>query len=146
MPARYASEDAIFNIKEVDVGLAADLGTLQRLPKMCGNDSILRELAYTARNFSAAEAASFGMVSKVLPNREDAVAAAVETAALIASKSPVAVTCTKATLNYARDHSVADGLAQVLALNSAMLQTADIGVILKAAQEKNPNPDFPDLL
>eukprot|EP00729_Bicosta_minor_P018705 gene18705-21129_t len=53
---RYASEDAVFCIKEVDVGLAADLGTLQRLPKMCGNDSILRELAFTARNFSAEEA------------------------------------------------------------------------------------------
>merc|ERR1719316_1279578 len=67
---RYASSDAWFTIKEVDVGLAADLGTLQRLPKIVGNDSIVRELAYTARRFGAREAKDIGFLSSVLPDRD----------------------------------------------------------------------------
>ena len=64
---RYAAADTKFSIKEVDIGLAADLGTLQRLPKIVGNDSVVRELAYTARVFSASEALSFGMYAHFPP-------------------------------------------------------------------------------
>ena len=67
MPRRYAAADAKFSIKEVDIGLAADLGTLQRLPKIVGNDSVVRELAYTARVFGADEALSFGMYARFPP-------------------------------------------------------------------------------
>ena len=67
---RYASKDAFFSIKEVDVGLAADVGTLQRMPKIVGNEGLVRELAYTARHFSAQEALQFGFVTRVLDSRE----------------------------------------------------------------------------
>jgi len=67
---RYASKDAFFSIKEVDVGLASDIGTLQRMPKIVGNEGLVRELAYTARHFSAQEALQFGFVTRVLDSRE----------------------------------------------------------------------------
>lgn len=94
-----------FSGQEVDVGLAADIGTLARLPKVVGNQSMARELAYTARNFSAAEAEKMGLVSKVVPGgRDEVVNAALETASVIASKSPIAVVGTKHLLLHARDH------------------------------------------
>lgn len=59
---RYCSKDAWFSVKEVDVGLAADIGTLQRFPKITGNDSLVRELIYTARKFTPEEALKLGLV------------------------------------------------------------------------------------
>ena len=59
---RYCTRDAWFSLREVDVGLAADIGALQRLPRVAGNDSLVRELAYTARRFEAAEALQLGLV------------------------------------------------------------------------------------
>lgn len=53
---RYCSNDAVFSLREVNIGMAADLGSLQRLPRIIGNDSLVRELAYTARNMGASEA------------------------------------------------------------------------------------------
>lgn len=64
---RFAAADSIFSIKEVDIGLAADIGTLQRFPKIVRSESVARELALTARNFSAQEALDIGFVSKVVP-------------------------------------------------------------------------------
>lgn len=99
---RYCTKDAYFCIKEVAVGLAADIGTLQRLPKIIGNDGLLRELAYTARKLPAAEAHRVGLVSRVEATRAEAIAAAHETALEIAKFSPVAVLATKVSLNYSR--------------------------------------------
>ena len=91
---------------EVDVGLAADIGTLARLPKIAGNHSLVHELAYTAREFGADEAARMGLVSRVVPGgRDEVLAAALETAGVIARKSPIAVVGTKRVLLHARDHS-----------------------------------------
>jgi delta(3,5)-delta(2,4)-dienoyl-CoA isomerase len=92
---RYAAADASFCIKEVDIGIAADVGTLARFPKIVGNDSITRELAYTARTFGAAEAKEIGLLGRVFPSKEAAMESALATAALIASKSPVGVFGTK---------------------------------------------------
>ena len=69
---RYTSQDARFSIREAAIGLAADIGTLQRLPKAVGNDSLARELALTARDFDAAEAKELGFVSKVFPSQQEA--------------------------------------------------------------------------
>lgn len=77
---RYSSSDAWFTIKEVDVGLAADLGTLQRFPKIIGNDSMARELALTARKFDASEAKDIGFVSKIYENKEETLSAALQVA------------------------------------------------------------------
>lgn len=91
--------------QEVDVGLAADIGTLALLPKLTGNDSLVRELVYTARPFSAAEAKEIGLVSRVVEGGQKAVvAAALELAKVIASKSPIAVYGSKVLLSHARDH------------------------------------------
>lgn len=120
---RYCSADAWFTIKEVDVGLAADVGTLARFPKIVGNDSITRELAYTARKFDAQEAKEIGFIGRIFPTKEDAVNAAIETAKLIASKSPVGVQGTKNALLYSRDHTVAEGNAYIANWNAFALQT-----------------------
>ncbi|KAJ7242286.1 Delta2-dienoyl-CoA-isomerase [Mycena rebaudengoi] len=94
---RYAAEGTQFTIKEVDVGLAADVGI--------ANHSFMRELAYTSRMFSAAEAARLGLVSEVFSGgREEVVKAAIELAGVIAGKSPVAVSGTKRILMHSRDH------------------------------------------
>ncbi|KAG6877617.1 hypothetical protein C0993_005621 [Termitomyces sp. T159_Od127] len=121
---RYAASNATFSIKEVDVGLAPDIGTLAHLPKVMGNLSAVRELAYTGRFFSAAEAHSFGLVSKVVDGGHDGVvAAALELARDIATKSPVAVTGAKHLINHARDHSVEENLSYTATWNAAALMT-----------------------
>jgi Delta3,5-Delta2,4-dienoyl-CoA isomerase len=106
---RLAAQDAKLSIKEVDIGLAADVGTLQRFPRLVGNDSWTRELAFSGRFFSAKEALEKGYVSFVLRSREAAVGKALEIANVIASKSPIAVQGTKTLLDYSRDHSIREG-------------------------------------
>ncbi|KAM6153209.1 delta(3,5)-Delta(2,4)-dienoyl-CoA isomerase, mitochondrial [Erethizon dorsatum] len=133
---RYCAQDACFQVKEVDVGLAADVGTLQRLPKVIGNQSLVNELAFTARKMMADEALHSGLVSRVLPDKERMLDAAFTLAAEISSKSPVAVQSTKVNLLYARDHSVAEGLNYVASWNMSMLQTQDIVKSIQAAMEK----------
>jgi enoyl-CoA hydratase/carnithine racemase len=98
-----------FAVKEVDIGLAADIGTLTRLPKANIPMSFIKDVALTARIFTAQEALTVGIVSAVYDTKAEALAKAVEKATLIASKSPVAIMGTKEVLNYSRDHSVADG-------------------------------------
>ncbi|KAI1787635.1 ClpP/crotonase [Ganoderma leucocontextum] len=142
---RYAAANTVFTIKEVDVGLAADIGTLARLPKITGNQSLASELAFTARLFSAAEALTVGLVSRVVDGgRDEVVKAALETAALIAEKPPVAVLGTKRLLLHARDHSVAENLEYTAVWNSAMLQTQDIPDAISAMQKKQ-KPRFGSL-
>jgi len=123
---RYCSDDAWFQIKEVDLGLAADVGTLQRFPKIVGNDSLVRELCFTARVFKADEAKDMGLVSRTFSDREKMIASAVEVATLIASKSPVAMQGTKEALVYARDHSVDESLRQIRTVNQTYLQSEDV--------------------
>ncbi|CAO3688483.1 unnamed protein product [Umbelopsis vinacea] len=135
---RYATKDSFFCVKEVDVGLAADVGTLQRLPKVIGNHSLVRELCYTGRNLYADEALHCGLVNKVLGSQEEVIAEAIKTAKLIASKSPVAVVGTKNLLNYSRDHSVVEGLEYTVTWNAAMLNTEDIPRSVEAFVTKKP--------
>lgn len=134
---RLASQETVFSIKEVDIGLCADLGTLARVPKITGNDSLLRELCYTGRNFTAAEALNgLGLLSRVLLTPQETLAAAEALAVEIASKSPVAVVGTKANLNYAREHSTRDALDYVTTWNGAALQTQDLEKSVVAAMSK----------
>ncbi|KAK4054289.1 hypothetical protein OIO90_003522 [Microbotryomycetes sp. JL221] len=139
---RYAAEGSVFSIKEVDVGLAADVGSLQRLPKTTGNASLLYELALTARNFDTKEAQTLGLVSKVVPGgRQGVLDAALETAKLIASKSPIAVIGTKHILNYSREHTVQEGLDYEAVWNMAMLQSEDLVKAMQAFATKE-SPTF----
>ncbi|KAI0241883.1 Delta(3,5)-Delta(2,4)-dienoyl-CoA isomerase, mitochondrial [Lamellibrachia satsuma] len=135
---RYCTQDAWFQIKEVDIGLAADVGTLQRLPKIVGNDSLVRELTYTARRMMSDEAQQCGLVSRTFPDKESMVTGALETAALIALKSPVAVQGTKINLVYSRDHSVDESLRYIAAWNQCMLQSEDLVKAVTAVMEKTP--------
>ncbi len=110
---RLAAADAAFSIKEVDVGLAADIGTLARLPRLVGNVSLLHELALTGRVFGAHDALRLGLVSRVVPgSRDDVVHAALELAREIARKSPVAVVGVKRFISHALDHSCVFSLLQ----------------------------------
>ncbi|KAI5118346.1 hypothetical protein M0805_009149 [Coniferiporia weirii] len=134
---RYAASDAVFSIKEVDIALAADIGTLARLPKIAGNTSLVRELALTARTFGADEARALGFLSRVVQgSRTEVVRAALETAQLIAQKSPVAVAGTKRLLVHAQDHTVAENLDYTASWNAFALQTADIKDALSAFRKK----------
>ncbi|XP_048732727.1 delta(3,5)-Delta(2,4)-dienoyl-CoA isomerase, mitochondrial-like [Ostrea edulis] len=133
---RYCTSDAWFQIKEVDIGLAADLGTLQRFPKIVGNDSLVRELCYTARKFFSDEAKQIGFVSRVFPDKEAMMEGALETASVIATKSPVAVQASKHSLVFSRDHSVQEGLNHVGLWNQGMLQSEDVMKAAMAMMEK----------
>ncbi|KAM5146209.1 delta(3,5)-Delta(2,4)-dienoyl-CoA isomerase, mitochondrial isoform 2-T3 [Mantella aurantiaca] len=136
---RYCSQDAWFQVKEVDVGLAADVGTLQRLPSIIGSRSLVNELALTARKMMSDEALSSGLVSRVFPDKSSLLLASFDLATEIASKSPVAVQGTKINLIYARDHSVEESLDYMATWNMSMLQTQDIMKSAQAAlQKQNP--------
>jgi len=134
---RYAASNASFSIKEVDIGLAADIGTLARLPKLAGNQSLVHELAYTARHFSPAEAEKMGLISKVVEGgRDEVLKAALDTAKIIAAKSPVAVLGTKRVLQHARDHSVQENMEYVATWNSVMVQSSDTTDAMQAAMSR----------
>lgn len=141
---RYCTKSASFSIKEVAVGLAADVGSLQRLPKICGNHSLLRELAFTGRDFGAEEALQLGVVSRVFESRQEMDESVLKLARDIAGHSPIAVTTTKRVLNFSRDHTVAEGLEYVANWNMAMLQSADMMRIFQASMAKE-KPVFPNL-
>ncbi|XP_063168714.1 delta(3,5)-Delta(2,4)-dienoyl-CoA isomerase, mitochondrial isoform X2 [Candoia aspera] len=133
---RYCTQDAWFQVKEVDLGLAADVGTLQRLPRIIGNRSLVNELAFTARKLMAPEAESCGLVSRVFRDQESMLQSAFDLATEIASKSPIAVQGTKINLVYSRDHSVPEGLKYMATWNMSMLQTEDIIKSAQAVMEK----------
>ncbi len=132
---RYCSMDAKFSIKEIDVGMTADVGTLQRLPRLIG-EGMARELAYTGRNFDGAEAREICLVNRCFDTPEALHEAVLEIARTIATKSPLAVRGSKEMITYARDHSVADSLNYIATWNAAMLMSEDLMEAGKAGMEK----------
>lgn len=137
---RICSKSTRFSIKEVDVSIAADVGTLQRLPKSTGHNSLLRELALTARDFGALEAIELGLVSKnqvVEGGKEEVWLKAEEIGRVIAAKSPVATLGTKHLLNYSRDHSTQDGLNYTALWSASTLQAQDVKDSIQARLSKN---------
>ncbi|MBK5289041.1 MAG: crotonase/enoyl-CoA hydratase family protein [Acidimicrobiia bacterium] len=140
---RYATESAFFSIAEIDIGMTADVGTLQRMPKLVP-EGIVRELAYTGRRWSAAEAQTAGFVNRIFPDHDSLVAGVLEIAAQIATKSPMAVWGSKQTLNFTRDHRVDDGLEFIANWNAAMFDTDDMAEAFRAKAEGRA-AEFPDL-
>ena len=132
---RYASADAFFCIQEINIGLVADVGTLQRLPKLLPM-ALVKELAYTGRRLSAEKALAHGLVNEVLPTHEATVAAALQAAKEIASKPPVAIWGTKQVLHYARDHSTEDSLRHMGWLQGAIWSNANVREAISAFQQK----------
>jgi delta(3,5)-delta(2,4)-dienoyl-CoA isomerase len=109
---RICSKDTVFCVKEVDLGIASDVGILSRLPKAVGSYTWVKDVAMTGRNFGADEALRVGFVSSVLPTKKDAVDEAFKVARVLSEKSPVAVQTVKHFLDYSREHTVAEGICQ----------------------------------
>jgi enoyl-CoA hydratase len=141
---RLAAEDAYFSVEEIHIGMAADVGTLQRLPKLIA-PGIAAELAYSGRRFMADEARAIGLVSQVALDRAALDRTALELARDIAAKSPLAIAGIKRNLAYARDHSVADGLDYIATWNAGMLRGGELMSAVQAKMAKT-KAVFADLL
>ena len=128
---RYCTDNATFCIKETDLAMVADIGTLQRLPKLVG-DMQSRELAYTGRNFSGREAERMGLALKSFPTHAAMIDHVKKTASEISAKSPLTIRGIKSTILYTRDHSVGDGLTQVQMHNAAHLMSSDLMEAMRA--------------
>lgn len=119
---RYSTQDAFFQVKEVEIGMAADVGTLQRLPKVIGSQSLVRELCFTGRRFEAVEAERSGLISRVYPDKDALVSGALAVAEDIAGKSPIAVQTTKESLVYSLEHTNQEGLDHIVSATASWLR------------------------
>lgn len=140
---RYASADAFFVLQETNLGLTADVGALQRLPRIVG-DGVARELALTGRRMPAARAREVGLVSEVFDTHAELVDAALAVAHELAAHSPLVLWGVKEALNHARDHSVAESLEFISLWQTGMLQPADMAAALTARQARTA-PVYADL-
>ncbi len=132
---RVCSADAFFTVQEISIGMVADLGVLQRLPKIVPQ-GVAREMAYTGERLGAERALAVGLVNAVLPDAAAALGRAMTLARAIASKSPLAIAGTKLALNQARDHSTASALQQMTLLQSAIFDTAEMAIAISAWKDK----------
>jgi enoyl-CoA hydratase len=140
---RYATADAFFCIQEINIGMVADVGTLQRLPKLVPL-GVVKELAYTGRRLPAQKALGWGLVNEVFDTQDAMIAAALQCAREIAAKPPAAVWGTKQVIHYARDHSVDDSLKQMGWIQGAIWSNAHVREAVTAMKEKRA-PEFPAL-
>ncbi len=140
---RYASAEAFFTVYEINIGMTADVGTFPRLVKLIP-EGIVRELCYTGRRMPAEEAKSAGLVNNVYPDQATMLAEVMKIAADIASKAPLAIYGCKRMINYARDHSTADGLDYISIWNASMLQPEEMMEAISANTDKRAG-DFADL-
>lgn len=131
---RYCTSDAYFTIKEIDMGMVADLGTLQRLPKII-SPGMAREMAYTGRKVLGDEAKDIGLVNRVFEDKDSMIDGVMKIAVSIASKSPLSIRGTKEILLHSRDHSVAEGLHYMASWNAAMLLSDDLMEAFQAKME-----------
>lgn len=140
---RYATADAFFCIQEINIGMVADVGTLQRLPKLIPM-GVVKELAYTGRRLPASQALGYGLVNQVFDTPEALMAGAMAVAGEIAAKPPVAIWGSKQALHYARDHSVDDALKQMGWLQGAIWSNRHVLEAVTAMKEKRAG-QFPPL-
>lgn len=137
---RLAAADTVFSVRETRLAMVADVGTLQRLPRLIGPGHVA-ELVYTGRDFTAAEAEAMGLVNRVLPDRDTTIDHAVELAEAIAANSPLAVQGSKAVLRAGEGRSVEDALDYVALWNAAFLHSDDLGEAMDAFADRRP-PEF----
>lgn len=140
---RYATRDAYFSIHEINLGMMADVGTLQRLPKQLP-EAVVRELAYTGERLPAERAERLGFVNGLYDDLPALVEGALAVARRIAAKAPVAVAASKEMISYSRDHAVADSFAYLNALQPGIFSIEDIARAV-AAQKAGGSADFADL-
>ena len=140
---RYATADAFFCVQEINIGMVADVGTLQRLPKLLPM-GLVKELAYTGRRLPAAQAQAQGLVTRVFDSAQAMLDEVMAVARDIAAKPPVAIWGTKQALNYARDHSVEDALKQMGWLQGAIWSNRHVHEAVTAMREKRAG-EYPPL-
>ena len=140
---RYATEDAFFQIAEINIGMTADVGTFPRLCHLIPQGWV-RELAYAGRRLPAQKAKEIGLVNDVFPTQEAMLAHVLDLAREIATKAPVAVAGSKRMINYARDHSIADGLDYIATWQTGMFSPPHMAEAFAAKAQKR-DPNFPDL-
>jgi enoyl-CoA hydratase len=133
---RVCTADAFFTVQEIHIGMAADLGSLQRLPKIVPQ-GVARQMAYTGERLPAERALAAGLVNAVLPDMDAMLAHARTLCRDIAAKSPLAIAGSKAALNYARDHGTADALAHMTLLQSAIFDIGEMGKAIEAWKNKS---------
>ena len=131
---RYATRDAWFVIQEINLGMMADVGTFNRMPKQLP-EAVVRELGYTGDRLSAERAERLGFVNGLFDTQEQLVAGALEVAKRIAAKAPVAIAATKQMISYTRDHSVAESFDYLNALQPAIFDIEEIKRSLAAQRE-----------
>jgi enoyl-CoA hydratase len=142
---RYATEDAFFVIQEINIGMTADVGTFPRLCKLMP-EGMVKELAYAGRRLPAKKAMQFGLVNDVFATQDEMLKHVMALAKDIAEKSPLAVHGSKVMINYARDHSTADGLDYIAIWQAGMYNPeTDMRESFVAKAEKR-TPKFGDLL
>jgi len=140
---RYCTADAFFVIQEINIGMTADVGTLQRLPKIIP-DGVAREMAYRGHRLGAERALEVGLVNHVYDTHDELVAGVLDIATEIAAKSPLAIWGTKEMLNYTRDHTVADSLEHIAVWQAGMFHPADM-IESFTAKAEGRDPEFEDL-
>lgn len=140
---RLCSADAFFTVQEIHIGMVADLGSLQRLPKILPQ-GVARQMAYTGERVDAQRALAVGLVNAVLPDAGALSVHAQGLATQIAAKSPLAIAGSKLALNIARDHGTAESLAQMTLLQSAIFDTGEMARAIGAWKSKQP-ADFEPL-
>jgi enoyl-CoA hydratase len=129
---RFVAPDAYFRIEEINIGMMADVGSLQRLPRLLP-DAVLRQMAFCGTTLRPDQALALGFVNGVSP---DPLAAALDAAAEIARRAPLAVAGSKRTINFAREHTVAESLEQVAWLQAAIWSTPDVAGAIQARAAK----------
>jgi enoyl-CoA hydratase len=140
---RYCTADAFFCIQEINLAMTADVGTFPRLCRLIP-EGWVRELAYTGRRLPAEKAKTIGLVNEVYADHTSMLGAAMETAREIATKNPLAVSGSKAMINYARDHTTQETLDYIALWQSGMFARGHMAEAFKAQQEKR-TPRYPDL-
>ena len=122
---RLATNDAFFSIRETKIGMVADVGTFPRIVKLLP-EGIVKELAFTGRNFSAQEAKEYGFVNKLYESHDSLIEGALEIANEIASNSPAAVYGCKRVIDFSRDHTIDEGLEWINMWNASMLSQSEL--------------------
>lgn len=134
---RLCTEDALFCLKEANIGLVADMGVLQRLPLIVGQ-GFAREMAYTAANYSARNVEKMGLINNVYADQAGLMAAAQKLAAQIAANAPLAIKCTKEVLNFSRFVNTYEGMALAIQKNATLMMTEDLKEAVLSFLERRP--------
>jgi len=140
---RYATAQTFFCIQEINIGMVADVGTLQRLPKLIPL-AVVKEMAYTGKRLDAQRALQYGLVNAIFDTEAAMLEGALQCAADIASKPPIAIWGTKQAIHYARDHSVDDALKQMGWLQGAIWSNRHVMEAVMAMKTKRAG-EFPAL-